>query len=77
MDILVSILKHKNSCNGLSLGQFKVKFEADWGTESGLEEKLLVSIMLLLLATTRPNMVFAKIKRQLIMQMTVIGRVMW
>jgi len=45
MDILVSILKHKNSCNG-TLGKFKLKFEADWGTEGRLEEKLVLGIVL-------------------------------
>ena len=59
MDILVSISKHKNSWNG-TLGPFKLKFEADCGTEGGLEEKLVVGIVLPLMATTRPNMVFAK-----------------
>jgi len=36
MDILVSILKHRNSWNG-SFGRFKLKFKAGWGTEGGLE----------------------------------------
>jgi hypothetical protein len=44
----------------VTLCRFKLKFEADSGTEGGLEEKVVGGIVLPLMATTRTNMVFAK-----------------
>jgi hypothetical protein len=53
----------------VTICRFKLKFEADWGTEGGLEEKVVGGIVLPLMATTRTNMVFkfCEIKWQLIL----------
>jgi len=62
MGILVSIFKHKTSWDATH-GRFKLKFlkmEVGCGKEGGLEERLVAGIVLPLMATTRPNMVFAK-----------------